>query len=388
MNLKEFQNYLQEPTISQNFDTDCLGTKVEKVYESGVNDTLEGVSLALIGVDEFRASQTNYNCGGNSDAIRSKLFDLMKHDSAGIIADLGNLKLGNTTQDTCTAISNISAELIRNKIVPIIFGPSQDVTFAQYEAYKQLAQIINLVNVDSRFDLGTPNDDLHAQSYVGKIILEQPNFLFNYSHIGYQTYYVGDNAVSQMSKLYFDTYRLGHVTTDIADMEPVLRNSDMISFDLSAIKSADAKASLKPGPNGLSGAEACQLMYYAGMSEKLSSVGIYNYVNQKDDAGLTAELAAQMIWYFIEAFFKRKNEMPQYNKNGFLKYTVPLHSTNHELIFLKSTKSDRWWMEIPIADNYTKLQRHHIVPCSHNDYLMACSNEMPVRWWQAYQKLC
>jgi formiminoglutamase len=388
MNLNEFQNYLEPPNINKNYDADSIGSKIEHVFEFGKNSTLEGVSVALIGVDEFRASQSDFSGIGNAEAIRKQFYKLKKHDNTSVIADLGNLKQGNSTNDTNAAVANLCAELMRNKVIPILFGASQDITFGQYEAYKQLAQIINMVNIDSRFDIGTPNEALNAQSYVGKIILEQPNYLFNYSHIAYQTHYVGENAISQMSKLYFDSYRLGHVTSDIADMEPVMRNADMLSFDMSAIKYSEASATLSSGPNGLNGAEACQLMYYAGMSEKLNSVGLYNYVNSKDKEGITSELAAQMIWYFVEAFFKRKNEMPQYNKNGFLKYTVPLHNTDHELIFLKSTKSDRWWMEIPIADNYTKLQRHHIVPCSHNDYLAACSNEMPVRWWQAYQKLC
>lgn len=172
------------------------------------------------------------------------------------------------------------------------------------------------------------------------------------------------------------------------NIEPVIRNSDLLTFDMSAVRSSDAAATSKPSPNGLYAEEACQLMFFAGMSEKLTSLGIYEYDATVDYGNQTAQLIAQMIWYFMEGYYKRKNEMPQYNRNGFLKYMVALSNTDHEVIFLKSTRSDRWWMEIPITDNNTKFQRHHIVPCSYKDYQQACNNEMPERWWQTYQKLC
>ncbi|MEO8148969.1 MAG: formimidoylglutamase [Bacteroidia bacterium] len=390
MPVKEYFDYLEAPSIdsSVEYEKDSIGARVEHFSGLRYNLELEGANLALIGVKENRGSVTNLNCDNSADAIRKELFQLKNHGNLGHIADLGNLINGATVEDTYSAIALLCAELMRNKIMPIIIGGSQDVTFGQYSAYKQLAQIINIANVDARFDLGKPEHGLDSESYIGKIILEQPNYLFNYSHIAHQTYFVGESAIDQMSKLFFDTYRLGHVRTDMLDIEPVLRNSDLLTFDMSSIKQSDAAATAKPSPNGLYGEEACQLMFYAGMSEKLTSVGIYEYDASKDKDNQTAQLIAQMIWYFMEGFYKRKNEMPQYNRNGYMKYMVTLSNTEHEVIFLKSIKSDRWWMEIPITDNYTKFQRHHIVPCSYKDYQQACTNEMPDRWWQTYQKLC
>ena len=94
-----------------------------------------------------------------------------------------------------------------------------------------------------------------------------------------------------------------------------------------------------------------------------------------------------MVWYYIDGFNKRKNEFPAFNKNGFLKYIVSLSEIDNELIFLKSLTSDRWWMEIPVPDGQNKVKRQHLVPCSYKDYLSACNNEMPERWWQTFKKL-
>ncbi len=390
MSIKEYFDYLEEPAYQSDlvFETDAIGLRVEHFSAVRNNPSLEGVNLALIGIKESRGSSHKINCDKSADAIRAELFKLKQHGPIGHFADLGNLKSGATIEDTYAAVSVICAELIKNKIVPVLIGATQDLTYAQYAAYKQLAQVINIANVDAQFDLGKPEQELNSESYIGKIILEQPNYLFNYSHIAHQIYFVGESAVEQMSSLYFDTYRLGHVRTDMLDIEPVLRNSDLLTFDMSAIRISDAKATACPGPNGLYAEEACQLMFYAGMSEKITSIGIYEYDFIKDNNTQTAQLIAQMLWYFMEGFYKRKNEMPQYNRNGYLKYTIALSTIEHELIFLKSLKSDRWWMEIPIVDNYTRFQRHHIIPCSYKDYQQACNNEMPERWWKTYQKLC
>ena len=74
-------------------------------------------------------------------------------------------------------------------------------------------------------------------------------------------------------------------------------------------------------------------------------------------------------------------------KSGYLKYHVSMKQAEQEIIFYKSEKSDRWWMEVPMPNDKTRYERHHLVPCSYRDYETACRDEMPERWWQTYQKL-
>ena len=109
------------------------------------------------------------------------------------------------------------------------------------------------------------------------IILHQPNYLFNYTNIGYQTYFVDQDAVRLMKKMFFDTYRLGFVNRNIEEMEPMVRNADMLSFDISSIRQSDAPGCANATPNGFYGEQACQIMRFAGMSDKLTSLGIYEY---------------------------------------------------------------------------------------------------------------
>ena len=44
-------------------------------------------------------------------------------------------------------------------------------------------------------------------------------------------------------------------------------------------------------------------------------------------------------------------------------------------------------MEVPNQANKIKFERHHLIPCSYKDYESALQEEIPERWWQAFQKI-
>src|SRR3546814_21143810 len=97
---------------------------------------------------------------------------------------------------------------------PVVIGVSNDLAFAQYLAYGLAEQKVGLVAVDSCFDLDEMEAEVTvpaADSYLNKIILHEPNWLFNYSNLGYQTYFVTKNSLRLMDKMYFDVHRLGQV---------------------------------------------------------------------------------------------------------------------------------------------------------------------------------
>lgn len=365
-----------------------FGDIVNVYGEEGKFPSLEGFDIALIGVNEDRNAVHNLGCKDAPDEVRRFLYNLYQGAYRARIVDLGNIQQGHEVQDTYYALSQVAAFLIQHEIFPIIIGGSQDLSYAMYKAYEQLGQIINLVAVDPKFDLGDAEAPLNAETYLSKIILSQPNFLFNYTNIGYQSYFVDIKATALMRKLYFDINRLGLVRNDIEEVEPLLRNADMMSVDISAVRQSDAPGNLNASPNGFYGEEICQITKYAGLSDKLSSLGIFELNPQYDRNGQTAHLVAQMIWYFIDGFYGRKNDLPYTNKDQFIKYTVSLKEHNDQLVFYKSKKSDRWWMDVPVkSNNKESYSRHHLIPCSYADYEIALKDEVPDRWVKAFQKL-
>jgi hypothetical protein len=241
--------------------------------------------------------------------------------------------------------------------------------------------MVNLVAIDSKFDFGKEDDTLSSESYLTKIIVDEPNNLFNYSNIGYQTYYNSQEEIDLIDKLFFDAYRLGEVCNNPSISEPVFRDADMVSIDMMAVKSSVSGNLVNFIPNGFNGKEICTLARYAGISDKVSSFGIFNHNNSKQEA----VLIAQVLWYFIEGMQHRSNEYPFGSKENYIKYIVPME--DEELVFYKSDKTDRWWIEIPYVSNANnKLKRNTLLPCIHEDYVGACNNELPERWWKAQRK--
>lgn len=370
--------------------TSHLGSKIEH-HSEHFPDLEQKIDIAIIGVQEDRNAVNNVGCALGPDYVREKLYQLNEGGYTTKIVDLGNIRQGETVTDTYFAIKTVVAELIKKDIIPIIIGGGQDLTYAQYMAYEELEQKVDLVVVDSHFDL---DDDLESESlattsisYLNKIFLHEPNYLFNYSNLGYQTYFANQDSLRVMEKLYFDVHRLGELSGQIAVTEPIIRNANMISFDIGAIRSADAMANTNATPNGLYGEEACQVCRYAGFNDKLTSIGFYEFNPAYDSNGQTAMLLAQMIWYFIDGVYNRKKDFPLNPKSQYLIYKTSLTHDDHELVFVKSKKSDRWWMQVPYPTGGSRNERFHLVPCQYDDYKTAIAGELPDLWWRTYQKL-
>ncbi|RZK61700.1 MAG: arginase, partial [Pedobacter sp.] len=346
--------------------------------------------LAIIGVLDGRGAVNNEGCALAPDYFREKFYKLNEGSFSSRIVDLGNIKHGATVADTYIAIKMVVSDLIKKDIIPIIIGGGQDLTYAQYLGYEDLEQKVDLVIIDNQFDIGdddTPGIETRSDCYLNKIFLHQPNYLFNYSNIGYQTYFVNQESLSVMDKLYFDVHRLGEFAQDITLTEPIIRNANMISFDLGSIRSADAAANANTTPNGFDGEEACRIARYAGMNDKLTSIGFYEFNPAYDNNGQTAFLLAQMIWYFVDGFYARKKDFPLTPKSQFMIYRTSLKDGSGEMVFVKSKKSDRWWMQVPYPSGQSKNERYHLVPCRYDDYQTAVSGEMPDLWWRTFQKL-
>lgn len=387
----EIKEYL-EPLSPLQFDTytekkNCMGHVVHKFLSEDHFPELEGYHIAILGVEEERGSVGNPGCSEAPDHIREQFYELKQARYPYKIVDLGNLRPGETLEDTYAAVAFVVSELLRLGVLPVLIGGSQDLTLAQYMAYQRLEETVNIVAVDAHFNLGRMDDRMSSDCYVGKIVMQEPNFLFNFSNVGYQSYFVGNDQVELMEKLYFDAYRLGNVRKDMEEVEPIVRNADILSFDMTAVRMSDAPGNGNASPNGFYGEEACQIVRYAGMSDKLTSFGIFESNPAMDIRSQTCVLAAQMLWYFLEGYYNRKRDVPLKSKTGFLKYRVSMKQAEQEIVFYKSEKSERWWMEVPVPNGKVRYERHHLVPCSYRDYETACRDEMPERWWQAFQKL-
>ena len=363
-----------------------LGKKL-KIHTTthGIPD-LDDVNIVILGVLENRNHIDYIGEAFNLNEIRKSFYALYPGSWNTVVADIGDIKKGETTEDTYFALKETLSVLIAKNIIPIILGGSQDITYANYRAYDSLIPMVNIVNVDCEFNLGDSSKPIKNNSFVGKVILDQPYNLFNYATIGYQTYFNSQEEIDLMEKLYFESYRLGQVSGDVTIVEPVMRDANIVSIDLNSVKASEVSLNQKYSPNGFDGKEICAISRYAGISNKVSSLGIYEYKPSKDDE-ITTMLIAQIMWYFIEGVNYRVNDDDFLDDDNYQKFITLVDS--QELIFYKSVKTGRWWIEIPFLSKVNnKLKRHTLLPCMHQDYIDACNNTLPERWFKAFQKNC
>ena len=342
--------------------------------------------LAIFGIKEERGTNTNTGSAKGPDEIRKKLYPLKRGTGKYNIVDLGNLNPGIDLDETYLRISEVCRILLENNVLPILLGGTHDLDYGQYRGYEDMEKLVSLLNVDAFLDLEEGKDKSNSQQHINKLLLHEPNYLFSYTHLAHQTYLIDPQSIMVLEKMYFEAYRIGQLRTNLAEMEPAIRNADLLSFDVTAIKSADAPGNANAQPFGLTGEEACQICWYAGLNEKLSSAGFYEYNPDYDDAHKkTASVIATMIWYFIEGFYHRKNEQ-DFRSNDFIRYVVSMPVQPETISFYKSKFTEKWWMEIS-PQRAGKYARNSIVPCSYSDYQTATKGELPDRYISTLAKL-
>jgi arginase family enzyme len=327
----------------------------------------------LVGIGEQRGQSIAAGLSDAPDIIRKQLYQLHYWHTNINIADIGNIKTGASIADSYAAVKTVLAELLRLKKTVVILGGSHDLTLAQYFAYRKLEQIVEATCIDAIIDLRSESP-VRSENFLMEMLTSEPNLVKHYNHIGFQSYFVHPRMLETMDKLRFDCFRLGTAKENMEEMEPVIRNTNMLSFDVNAIKYSDAPAN-QHCPNGFTGEEACMLTRYAGMSTELSSFGIYGYQPHLDVNELTARQIAQMLWYFIDGKNRSKQESSLGDRQNFNEYHTVFAEV--DTVFLQSKRTNRWWMQLP---------NQKMIACSYLDYLQASRDEIPERWLRAQER--
>jgi len=335
----------------------------------------EDANIVIVGCGECRGADRNAAYSNSPNVIREHLYQTYYWHTSIKIADAGNIQQGVTLDDTRAALLIVLQEIHASGKIAIVLGGSHDLTLQQYEVFKKAEQLAIASVADMCIDLDE-TESITANSFLMDMLTGTPNFITHYNHIAFQSYYAHPQMLETLDKLRFDFFRLGKVREHIEDIEPVLRTSNLFSFDISAVRYSDAPSNINGSPNGLNGEDTCQLTRYAGMSNELTSFGIYGYNHEDDQHSMTAKLISQMIWYFVDGYLVRQTEAKLTERDEFIIFNIKF--TENDTTFLKSKRSNRWWMKLPDQT---------FVPCSYNDYLLASSDQIPERWLRAQERL-
>jgi arginase family enzyme len=304
--------------------------------------------------------------------IRTEFYRMFYWHTDIKLADLGNIKKGAGLSDTYAALKTVIKELTEMGKTVVILGGSHDLSLAQYYSYADGRKIMEMACVDAKIDIDTHG--MPSERYLMEMLTSEPNYVRHYNHIGFQSYFVHPSMLETLDKLRFDCFRVGKVRENVDEMEPVIRNCNMFSFDISAIAHSYAPAN-RLSANGFDGEQACTIMRFAGLSPNTNTIGIYGFSAEDDRHNLTARQISNMLWYLMDGRSRGKTEASLDDRDAFNEYHIAFAEIG--TTFLQSKKTGRWWMELPDKN---------FIACSYKDYIMASSNEIPERWLRAQER--
>ena len=197
------------------------------------------IDIAIIGIKEYRNSVEVKSNFIDLDEFRTELYSLYYGDWNVNILDLGDLINGDNYNDTYFAFKTISDELLRQNVKLIIVGGGNDFAFPLYQSLSKINSSLNISSVDNRFDFGKIDKDFNSNSYMSKIIFEKNNSLNHFCNIGYQTFLNSQEEMDLLNNLNFEFHRIGKINRDIQAVEPLLRETHLLSIDFKSIKASE-----------------------------------------------------------------------------------------------------------------------------------------------------
>jgi len=347
-----------------NLDNNQLGSKLKINGRDNLN-SFESLDIVIFSVNEYRFNSAIRKSFNANKDFRKKLYSLYYGNWDLNIYDFGDLENGNLVSDTQFALSKILEFFSKNKILVITIGGSQNLLFDIYSSLKETLQKINLVSVDNKIDFSNNNE-----SFLHKIIMDENNKLANFSNIGYQKHLTSVPENKLLDKMYFESINLGKIKSNVAEAEPVLRDSDIVSFNINSVKAGELN-NAHQYPNGLSSYELCSLSRFSGLSSRVNIVSYF----ENWDLSIMNSLLAESAWYVIDGYATRINENPLNDTNDFIYYHIELD--NYKFKFYRSKLSDRWWVEF-LNDEIISIEKD-IISCTFDDYNNCKNSVIPER---------
>ncbi|MBT8327294.1 MAG: hypothetical protein KJP21_06190 [Bacteroidia bacterium] len=373
-----FKEYLLSLEITQDYKPYEIGSSLEKFVSK--LPSLEGKKAAIIGIPEGRYNPNNEPTANAPEKIRNELYRLSSNSFIeNRIVDLGNIKLGKTKEDTFSALKHVCKYLHDQDIVTILIGGNVALSEAVYQSFSSDEQNMDLTFISSKLPI------LEGE-LLDRIIKNEENHLINLNAIAFQSHCIPPKALDVIQNLSFGHVRLGALKKNIDEAELLIRNSNMIVFDVNAVKYSEAPGNQTSNPIGIDGDMACQLAWYSGVSDASKNFGLFDTNPSLDLRNVTSKLMSLILWYFIDGLANRKHDHPKLHEE-FTNYRCHFDNNHSDIIFHKSKRTSRWWMEIPHPRSLNNSDMNVIIPCSYEDYQEATSGNIPDRFLNALQQL-
>ena len=317
------------------------------------------------------------NESGVSDVLRTQFAFFSETSKPVRILDLGNVSQGKTFQDSVFAIKTLISKLYVFRKPIIVLGAPYDflVPFSAEFFDNEEFPVVSVLNSKIDFQSIVYENQNSFLSLVDKY----PQIRI--VHLAHQLFYSDKNSEEWFLQKYFPTYRLAEIN-DLLQVEPLIRDSHVINFNLSSVRYSDNPGVSHVLPSGLFSEQACQIAWYSGFSDKMRLFFLTGLCSKYDVRNVSAFLSAQIIWHVIDGVSQRKKDLIDSIDERFSVFYVKNEYLNQDMIFYQSKLSKSMWVQVPTGNS--KLR---IMPCSVADYRNALKNEIPNDWLLEFNRI-
>ncbi|WP_066632222.1 arginase family protein [Labilibacter marinus] len=342
-------------------------------------DYVSNFDIAIIGISDSKNALGNLGCEGAARIIRENLASLRKITKTIKIIDLGDIR-GNSLNDRYFALAEVSKTLLKLNVTSLLIGGAQDYVLPIAKAFTKEKEDVSIALIDSKLDFSVGGTDFSSQTFLSQVEQDCGERIFEVNVLGGQKYLIGESQENHLYNLNWHCTRLKDLRNEnINSAEPIMRDANVISFDVGAIQQNNMPYFTNSNVNGFTGYEACQLGWYAGVSNKIEAFAVQEYNPEVDDSGKGGMLCAQIIWHFFDGMSQGIRQVESELINKCKISVVYLQDFGVDIRFYTNREDNRCWVEVPWSDQIK------IIACDQKDLLQAQNGDLPDKWWRFFQ---
>ncbi len=323
-----------------------------------------------------------------ADECRQELYSLSALTSNAAIADLGHLKPRELVEDLLEQLSFILSTLRQHRKTCLLLLDDPMLSLAQAYAYEGSETPMELVHIGSQLHLLDSEFLCDSQSFQHALLKDVPDWLFEFTQLGHQRYFVSHEQLAWLKRRHFAALRYGQLMNHVELAEPSLRTAHAVMADLSSVRASDAPGASVLSPGGFTAEEFCRLARYSSLGHHIGSFSVTGWNPDADRRRQTCRLAALTSWYFLDGCYQRFDDEPLPDRSNLTRYSVQLKAGISRIDFFLHPRSERWWMEVPFSDSIGEPSpKTRLVACTKEDYEFARHDDIPEKWWLTFHKL-
>lgn len=325
---EHLRDILVEPApnlfFSRNDSSDVrMGDLVLRKMEGYVPE----VKIGLLGVPEDEGVRRNKGRIGARSApteIRRALYKLTPFSPDQIAAngipalrifDFGDIREGRSLEETHERLEYAVEIMMGEGILPIVLGGGHDISYPNFCGFSKSASQTGVVNIDAHLDFRNPVPERHSGTSFRQMLDDEHKKLLptNLVEFGIQPFANVAEHFQDMVQRGVVILTLDHIRAKGLSQvfDSVLRIASdgtarvMVSFDIDAVRSADAPGVSAPSPVGLFAEDILQAAFLTGKHALVQLIDIAEVNPAYDVDGKTAKLAALVIMHFLSGFLQR-----------------------------------------------------------------------------------